>query len=186
MNTIAATLSPKRATDRTTTEPGTPSDLASRLQDPLMERLFGVAQCEWHAPQAGNTIVAGIVIEADAGLIVMWNSGAEQVFGHSPAGVIGTPLDRLIPHEVRAEFRAEMKAHDTRNHGRFLDACVPFAFPAQHRTGEVIDVDWTLSWLEPSRIGRPSGHFVLVIVRPAPAFAWPDGRDHSLWGPVSI
>ena len=42
------------------------------------------------------------VIFADhAGLIKVWNSGAERIFGHLAADVIGGPLDIIIPERMQ-------------------------------------------------------------------------------------
>ena len=41
------------------------------------------------------------VIFADTdGKVVIWNSGAERIFGHTAADVIGGPLDIIIPEQL--------------------------------------------------------------------------------------
>lgn len=41
-----------------------------------------------------------IIFADPAGLIQVWNSGAERIFGHAAADVIGGPLDIIIPERM--------------------------------------------------------------------------------------
>ncbi len=41
-----------------------------------------------------------IIFADPAGLIRVWNSGAERIFGHAAADVIGGPLDIIIPERM--------------------------------------------------------------------------------------
>lgn len=41
-----------------------------------------------------------IIFADHAGLIQVWNSGAERIFGHAAADVIGGPLDIIIPERM--------------------------------------------------------------------------------------
>ncbi len=66
--------------------------------------------------------LADAVIFADrAGLIQVWNAGAEAVFGYSSAEVLGRRLDVLIPERLRpahwAGFDAAIEAGHMK-HGR--------------------------------------------------------------------
>jgi len=51
------------------------------------------------------------VISVDeAHRIILFNEGAERIFGHRAADVIGKPLDVLLPARFRAAHRAQMEA----------------------------------------------------------------------------
>ncbi len=51
------------------------------------------------------------VIVADAGhRIVLFNEGAERVFGHPAADVLGGPLELLLPEDARAQHALHMQA----------------------------------------------------------------------------
>lgn len=43
-----------------------------------------------------------IIFADTSGLIRVWNSGAERIFGHAAADVIGGPLDIIIPERMLA------------------------------------------------------------------------------------
>lgn len=43
-----------------------------------------------------------IIFADTGGLIRVWNSGAERIFGHAAADVIGGPLDIIIPERMLA------------------------------------------------------------------------------------
>ena len=42
-----------------------------------------------------------ILISDKEGILVFWNNGAEQIFGHTAAEAIGQPLDLIIPDALR-------------------------------------------------------------------------------------
>jgi PAS domain S-box-containing protein len=64
------------------------------------------------------------VFAEPSGVVRIWNSGAESLFGHSAAEAIGQTLDFIVPPEYRerhwAGFRAAMAASDGNiDHGSF-------------------------------------------------------------------
>jgi PAS domain S-box-containing protein len=58
-----------------------------------------------------NDVRAVVVADTD-GIIVSWNDGAEDLFGHSAADAIGQSLDLIVPDDFRerhwAGFRQAM------------------------------------------------------------------------------
>lgn len=52
-----------------------------------------------------NATKEAIIAIGPDGLIRIFNSGAEQMFGHKREEMIGTPLDRLMPQEYRDRHR---------------------------------------------------------------------------------
>ncbi|WIM99663.1 EAL domain-containing protein [Actinoplanes oblitus] len=55
-----------------------------------------------------RTAADGIVTLDDTGIVVAWNHGAERVFGHPAADMLGRPLDRLVPPRLRAAYAARL------------------------------------------------------------------------------
>lgn len=51
--------------------------------------------------QAVNDAPDAILISDRAGIISFWNSGAEQLFGHTAAEAVGQSLDLIIPENLR-------------------------------------------------------------------------------------
>lgn len=93
-----------------------------------------------------HSATAAICAGAD-NLIVSWNSGAEQLFGHSAKQVIGKPLSIIIPARHRAAHDAGLaravRAGQARLAGRAVDII------ALHANGHELPVDLSLSmWFE--------------------------------------
>ena len=60
----------------------------------------------------------GIVFADQGGIILLWNKGAERIFGYSPAEAVGQTLDIIVPEKMRERhwegyFRV-MKTGETR------------------------------------------------------------------------
>jgi PAS domain S-box-containing protein len=50
--------------------------------------------------------VADAVYSVDAaGIVTTWNAGAERIFGHPAATIIGKVIDTLVPAQMRSEVR---------------------------------------------------------------------------------
>ena len=43
----------------------------------------------------------GIVFADQGGIILLWNKGAERIFGYSPAEAVGQTLDIIVPEKMR-------------------------------------------------------------------------------------
>ena len=59
-----------------------------------------------------------ILISDREGIIIFWNTGAEQMFGHSSADAVGQSLDLIIPENLRGRhwegYRQVMASGDTK------------------------------------------------------------------------
>ena len=109
----------------------------------------------------------GVVLEAapDAmvitnpdGLMVLVNRNAERMFGHARGGMVGAPLDALIPDRARmrhAEHHREFFAHPRR---RPMSRCSRLG--GRRRDGSTFDVDIALTPIE-----TPEGSFVVAAIR---------------------
>src|ERR1043165_4806911 len=52
----------------------------------------------------------GIIVSDREGRITVWNAGAERIFGHRAAEVMGRSLDVIIPERLRAAHWAGFDA----------------------------------------------------------------------------
>jgi PAS domain S-box-containing protein len=94
-------------------------------------------------------MTAALVFAEPSGIVRIWNSPAESLFGHRAADAIGQPLDFVIPPEYRARhwagFHEAMAAADGDiDHSSFN-------IPALHRDGTVIRVEVRLLVIHDSR-----------------------------------
>ena len=107
---------------------------------------------ESNAPDAG-TLYGMIVDQApDAiifadreGAIRVWNSGAETIFGHAAAEVLGTSLDIIIPEPLRKAhwqaFDRALESGTTKYGGRVLTT------RSVHKDGRRVYVDLSFALL---------------------------------------
>jgi len=100
------------------------------------------------------------IIAADAaGRIVLWNAGAERLFGHPAAQVLGQSLDLIIPEPFRARHGAGyshvMQTGVTKYGTQLLRV------PALHADGRRISVAFTVGLLR-DPAGAVEGIFAIL------------------------
>ena len=97
---------------------------------------------------------AALVFAEPSGVVRIWSSAAESLFGHRASDAIGQTLDLVVPPEYRerhwAGYRAAMTAADGN-----IDH-LSFNIPALHRDGTVIRVTVRLLVIHDGR-NRVSG-----------------------------
>lgn len=80
------------------------------------------------------------------GEIVLWNRGAEAMFGYSANEALGESLDLIIPENLRARhwqgYRQVMQSGETR-YGKEL-----LAVPALHRDGHRLSCEFSIVMLK--------------------------------------
>jgi len=122
--------------------------------------------CRKIVEQAQDAI---IVADRD-GVIRLWSSGAETMFGYGAEEAVGQTLDLIIPERLRARhwagYRDSMATGTTRYAGRVL------AVPAIRKDGESISVEFTIALLH-----EPTGTILgpAAIVRDVTA-RWEEER----------
>ncbi len=92
-------------------------------------------------------LVAGaadaIVVADREGCVVLWNGGAERLFGFTESEALGQSLDIVIPERFRARhwdgFRATMQTGRTRHAGSLLQV------PALHKDGRRLSIAFTVA-----------------------------------------
>lgn len=101
-----------------------------------------------------------VVIADRAGIIRMWNSAAERLFGWSAADALGQPLSMIVPERLRARhdagYERVMQTGETAYGDRLLQV------PAQRRDGQPLSIAFTISLLH-DHLRLPVG--VAAIVR---------------------
>jgi len=99
--------------------------------------------------------VADAVIYSDAaGIIVLWNDAAADLFGFNAAQAVGQSLNLIIPEHLQkahwSAFEAAMKSGVMRLQGR------PTLTRAKHQSGRKLYVEMTFALVKQSD-GAPQG-----------------------------
>jgi PAS domain S-box-containing protein len=96
-----------------------------------------------------NALVAAvgdaIVVCSADGSIVLWNKGAEQLFGHTEAEALGQSLDLIIPDRLRA--RHWEGYHKTMATGITRYGTDVLRVPAVHKSGRAMSIAFTVGML---------------------------------------
>lgn len=103
-----------------------------------------------------------VVYSDREGLICLWNTGAEHIFGYSSSEALGQNLDLIIPESLRN--RHWEGYHRVMAEGRSRYASQLLAAPAVRKDGSRISVEFTLVPIH-GRNGRLEG--VAAILRDA-------------------
>ena len=94
---------------------------------------------------------AGIIFADQGGIIRLWNSGAEAMFGYTAAEAIGQSMEMIIPEKHRArhdEGYARVMQTGITKYGR--DA---LAVPALRKDGSRISIEFTIVLLRSAQGG---------------------------------
>ncbi len=90
--------------------------------------------------------IGDAVIASDAkGAIVLWNPGAERMFGHTEAEALGQSLDLITPERLRKrhwEGYDKSMATGTTRYGNDL-----LRVPAIHKDGRAMSIAFTVAML---------------------------------------
>ena len=88
----------------------------------------------------------GILFADRKGIIRLWNSGAESIFGYSAQEAIGQNLDLIVPEKLRERhwegYHRVMETGESR-YGKEL-----LKVPASHKDGKRISVEFTIILLK--------------------------------------
>jgi diguanylate cyclase (GGDEF)-like protein/PAS domain S-box-containing protein len=110
------------------------------------ERRIGASTGQRYEQMLASSAMAAICAGAD-GLILSWNTGAEQLFGYSADQAIGRPLSIIIPDRMRAAHDAGLARAVQSGRARLAGHSVDIL--ALHANGSEIAVDLSLSiWSE--------------------------------------
>jgi PAS domain S-box-containing protein len=105
---------------------------------------------------------AVVVADAAAGRIVLWNPGAETIFGYTAEEAVGMSIDELVPQSLKASHRAGLANFNATGHGVIIDGSGFVEVPARSKSGNQITVELSLSPIEDTVVG---GRYALAIIR---------------------
>ena len=92
--------------------------------------------------QAVNGAPDAILISDREGIIRYWNSGAEQMFGHTATEAVGQSLDLIIPENIRSRhwegYRRVMASGETKYKTGLLSS------PGVRKDGSRISLEFSL------------------------------------------
>jgi PAS domain S-box-containing protein len=109
---------------------------------------------EWLYQQIVEGAQDAIVFADQDGIIRLWNSGAEAIFGYSAEEALGQTLDLIVPEKLRKKhwegYRKVMETGVTRYGSELL------AVPALNKDDSRISVEFTIVLLKDDT-GEPQG-----------------------------
>ena len=109
---------------------------------------------EWLSQQIVEKAADAIIFADTEGIIRLWNSGAEAIFGYSAEEAIGETLDLIVPEKLRERhwegYRKVMETGVTRYGSELL------AVPALNKDDSRMSVEFTIVLLKDDS-GKPQG-----------------------------
>jgi PAS domain S-box-containing protein len=98
---------------------------------------------EWLSGQIIDQTADAVVFCDRAGIIRLWNRGAERIFGHSSDEAVGASLDLIIPESLRERhwtgYKAVMMTGVTQYDTKVL------AVPALRKDGSRTSIEFTVA-----------------------------------------
>ena len=96
------------------------------------------------------------IIFADKdGLIRLWNTGAEAMFGYRAAEMEGQGLDRIIPEALRARHNEGFRRVMARGESKYAAALL--AVPGLRKDGVRISLEFTITLIKDDARPGPGG-----------------------------
>jgi PAS domain S-box-containing protein len=101
------------------------------------------SRLEWLCGQIIDQTSDAVLFCDRAGIIRLWNRGAERIFGHSSAAAVGQSLDLIIPESLR-------ERHWTGYNGVMMSGVTAYdtrvlAVPAIRKGGSRISIEFTVT-----------------------------------------
>ncbi len=117
--------------------------LAAALEDSERERSERLAQSEAIFRAVTSSASDAIVSTNELGVVIVWNSRAEQLFGYTEAEIIGRSMDVIVPNHYRNRHREGVKRLRATGEPRLGNR--PVELEAQHVDGRIFQIELTLS-----------------------------------------
>jgi PAS domain S-box-containing protein len=114
---------------------------------------------EWLCQQIVENAQDAVIFADREGVIRLWNTGAEYIFGFSPEEAMGQTLDLIVPEKLQErhwEGYHKVMATGVTKYGSDL-----LAVPAMRSDGSRISVEFTVILLSNEK-GRPLGTAALI------------------------
>jgi PAS domain S-box-containing protein len=132
-----------------------------------------VSSLDWLTREIVDKAADAIVAADRTGVIRLWSSGAEAMFGYTAEEALGQTLDLIIPERLRARHWTgydEAMAHGTTRYARQV-----LAVPAVRKDGSSLSVEFTVALLR-----EPGGELFgpAAILRDVTA-RWEEERERK-------
>jgi PAS domain S-box-containing protein len=114
---------------------------------------------EWLCQQIVENAKDAVIFADREGVIRLWNTGAELIFGFSMEAAVGQTLDLIVPEKLQErhwEGYHQVMATGVTKYGSDL-----LAVPAMRSDGSRISVEFTIILLNNEK-GRPLGTAALI------------------------
>ena len=100
---------------------------------------------DWLAQAVVREAPEAIVVCDPSGTIVLWNGGAERIFGYPASEALGENLDLIIPEKQRARHWAGYEKTMATGATKYGDALLKV--PASHRDGRRLSIEFSVALL---------------------------------------
>ena len=117
---------------------------------------------DWLAQAAVRAAPEAIVACDPSGTIVLWNGGAERIFGYPAGDALGQNLDLIVPEKQRARHWAGYEATMATGATKYGDALL--TVPATHRDGRRLSIEFSVALLRDDA-GKIAG--IAAVIRDA-------------------
>jgi PAS domain S-box-containing protein len=108
---------------------------------------------------------AVIVAAARTQRIILWNPAATNIFGYSASEALELRVEDLVPEHLKEEHRRGIARYAETGHGPYIDSRRPLELPALRKGGKEINVELSLSTIEPKGRIDSNERFVLAVIR---------------------
>jgi PAS domain S-box-containing protein len=97
---------------------------------------------EWICRNIVDGASDAIIFADGGGIIRLWNSGAEAIFGYSASEAIGQELDTIIPEKLRERHRQGYRKVMETGVSRYMHELL--AVPALRKDGARISIEFSI------------------------------------------
>jgi PAS domain S-box-containing protein len=116
---------------------------------------------DWLAQAVVREAPEAIVVCDPSGTIVVWNGGAERIFGYLADEALGQNLDLIIPEKQRPRHWAGYEQTMATGETKYGDALLKV--PATHRDGRRLSIEFSVALLRDE--GKIAG--IAAVIRDA-------------------
>lgn len=116
---------------------------------------------DWLAQAVVREAPEAIVVCDPSGTIVLWNGGAERIFGYAADEALGQNLDLIIPEKQRARHWAGYEKTMATGVTKYGDAEL-LKVPATHRDGRRLSIEFSVALLRDDE-GKIVG--IMAVIR---------------------
>ena len=134
---------------------------------------------DWLAQAVVREAPEAIVVCDPSGTIVLWNGGAERIFGYPAEEALGQNLDLIIPEKQRARHWAGYEKTMATGVTKYGDALLKV--PASHRDGRRLSIEFSVALLRSADENGDEGKIVGIaaVIRDA-SERWAADRELRL------